>query len=251
MSYPELDKTQGLSIWHVEDYLDLIWKHRGDVKWQPMDIPGIDYVPYENVLPNASLFSKEYAALPAGRRIALKGELLKEAKSWALPAEWADKTEFVAAVRRCCQMTATIQARANRLREAIEEIRNRLRTPDNYRTINAFVEQNRRDVERNTQALQRARFREGSSFLPEVRLAPPPKESPGHYPLIRPKTYPDPVDTSICLRRSTERATKYSTETVDLDVTVRRDVCLGMARPKSGARHSGVLHSLRRFLFGA
>lgn len=182
MNHSELDKSYGLAVWHDEDYLELIWKLRKRASWTPKEIPGIDYVPYENVLPNEARFEAEYAALPSGQRVELTGELLKEAKSWGLPAAWADKTDFVRRVRECRKSPVAIPQRGARLRREIEAIRHRLRTPDNHKTIAAFVVQNGREVAQNTQDLSRAVPRGGLPFLPNVNL-----DGAAHYGVIHPK----------------------------------------------------------------
>lgn len=182
MSYSELDKSYGLAVWHVEDYLALIQENSRSVSWTPWDIPGIDYVPYENVLPNEARFEAEYAALPSGQRVELMGELLKEAKSWGLPAAWPDKADFVRKVRECRKNRFAISARQANLKRAIEAIRHRLRTPDNHKTIAAFVVQNGREVAQNTEALSRAVVRGGLPFLPNVDL-----DGAAHYDVIHPK----------------------------------------------------------------
>lgn len=193
MSYSELDKSYGLAVWHVEDYLALIQKNRRSASWTPLNIPGIDYVPYENVLPNEAKFEAEYAALPSGQRVELTGELLKEAKSWGLSAAWPDKMDFVRKVRECRKDSFAIQARQVRLKKAIEAIRHRLRTPDNHKTIAAFVVQNGREVTQNTQDLSRAVSRGGLPFLPDVDLG-----GTAHYGVIHPKgTRPTRPSTAV------------------------------------------------------
>lgn len=205
MNYIELDKSQGLGVWHAEDYLDLIWKHRGSAKWRPLDIPGIDYVPYENVLPNKARFEAEYAALPSGQRVELTGELLKEAKTWGLPAEWPDKTDFVRRVRECRKNPGAINGRGGRLMQAIIAIERRLRTSDNHKTIEAFVAQNRKEVAYNASVLSRAVLRGGLPFLPNVRL-----DDAVYHGIIHPKaTSAAPPTVTPVLRPKVEAETRH------------------------------------------
>ena len=149
MSYSELDKSHGLSVWHLEDYLDLIQKHQGRVLSCLPDSSEIDYVPYENVLPNESKFAAEYAALPSGQRVELTGELLKEAKTWGLPSVWLDKVDFERAVLEQRKSLDAIWGRWEHLRQAIAEIERLLRTSVNTLTVESFVRQNTLEVNRN------------------------------------------------------------------------------------------------------
>lgn len=206
MSYSELDKSYGLAVWHVEDYLALIQKNRRSVSWTPRDIPGIDYVPYENVLPNESKFAAEYAALPSGQRVELTGELLKEAKSWGLSAAWPDKTDFVRKVRECRKNRYAIPMREARLKRAIEAIRHRLRTPDNHKTIAAFVVQNGREVAQNTKDLLFWVSSGGLPFLPNVDLG-----GAAHYGVIHPKgPLPSRPPVSDALRPKVEPEVRHN-----------------------------------------
>lgn len=264
MNHSELDKSYGLAVWHDEDYLELIWKLRKRASWTPKEIPGIDYVPYENVLPNEARFEAEYAALPSGQRVELTGELLKEAKSWGLSAAWPDKTDFVRAVRKCRKDSFAIQARQTRLKKAVEAIRHRLRTPDNHKTIAAFVAHGRRDVALNTQALSRAVARGGLPFLPNVDL-----DAAAHYGVIhpkvapaapRPQAVPEARRAATPPQRSPDVRFKLGQEKSQTRFSIaKRDVCLEpppqtfarrqpLRRP---AREEGLLRRVWRFLFGA
>lgn len=264
MNHSELDKSYGLAVWHDEDYLELIWKLRKRASWTPKEIPGIDYVPYENVLPNEARFEAEYAALPSGQRVELTGELLKEAKSWGLPAAWADKTDFVRRVRECRKSPVAIPQRGARLRRVIEAIRHRLRTPDNHKTIAAFVVQNGREVAQNTQDLSRAVPRGGLPFLPNVDL-----DGAAHYGLIhpkvapaapRPQAVPEARRAATPPQRSPDVRFKLGQEKSQTRFSIaKRDVCLEpppqtfarrqpLRRP---AREEGLLRRVWRFLFGA
>lgn len=264
MNHSELDKSYGLAVWHDEDYLELIWKLRKRASWTPKEIPGIDYVPYENVLPNEARFEAEYAALPSGQRVELTGELLKEAKSWGLSAAWPDKTDFVRAVRKCRKDSFAIQARQTRLKKAVEAIRHRLRTPDNHKTIAAFVAHGRRDVALNTQALSRAVARGGLPFLPNVDL-----DAAAHYGVIhpkvapaapRPQAVPEARRAATPPQRSPDVRSKLGQEKSQTRFSIaKRDVCLEpppqtfarrqpLRRP---AREEGLLRRVWRFLFGA
>lgn len=264
MNHSELDKSYGLAVWHDEDYLELIWKLRKRASWTPKEIPGIDYVPYENVLPNEARFEAEYAALPSGQRVELTGELLKEAKSWGLSAAWPDKTDFVRAVRKCRKDSFAIQARQTRLKKAVEAIRHRLRTPDNHKTIAAFVAHGRRGVALNTQALSRAVARGGLPFLPNVDL-----DAAAHYGVIHPKTVPTATSTEEVSEAWYEDALSHEVPETQrkkvpyegrvLFSIAKRDVCLEpppqtfarrqpLRRP---AREEGLLRRVWRFLFGA
>ncbi len=264
MNHSELDKSYGLAVWHDEDYLELIWKLRKRASWTPKEIPGIDYVPYENVLPNEARFEAEYAALPSGQRVELTGELLKEAKSWGLPAAWADKTDFVRRVRECRKSPVAIPQRGARLRRVIEAIRHRLRTPDNHKTIAAFVAHGRRDVALNTQALSRAVARGGLPFLPNVDL-----DAAAHYGVIhpkvapaapRPQAVPEARRAATPPQRSPDVRFKLGQEKSQTRFSIaKRDVCLEpppqtfarrqpLRRP---AREEGLLRRVWRFLFGA
>lgn len=264
MNHSELDKSYGLAVWHDEDYLELIWKLRKRASWTPKEIPGIDYVPYENVLPNEARFEAEYAALPSGQRVELTGELLKEAKSWGLPAAWADKTDFVRRVRECRKSPVAIPQRGARLRRVIEAIRHRLRTPDNHKTIAAFVVQNGREVAQNTQDLSRAVPRGGLPFLPNVDL-----DGAAHYGVIhpkvapaapRPQAVPEARRAATPPQRSPDVRFKLGQEKSQTRFSIaKRDVCLEpppqtfarrqpLRRP---AREEGLLRRVWRFLFGA
>lgn len=264
MNHSELDKSYGLAVWHDEDYLELIWKLRKRASWTPKEIPGIDYVPYENVLPNEARFEAEYAALPSGQRVELTGELLKEAKSWGLPAAWADKTDFVRAVRKCRKDPGEINGRNRRLMQVITSIERRLRTPDNHKTIAAFVAHGRRDVALNTQALSRAVARGGLPFLPNVDL-----DAAAHYGVIhpkvapaapRPQAVPEARRAATPPQRSPDVRFKLGQEKSQTRFSIaKRDVCLEpppqtfarrqpLRRP---AREEGLLRRVWRFLFGA
>lgn len=278
MSYSELDKSYGLAVWHVEDYLALIQEHQRRVSWTPWNIPGIDYVPYENVLPNEARFAEEYAALPSGQRVELTGELLKEAKSWGLSAAWVDKTDFVRAVRKCRKDSFAIQARQTRLKKAVEAIRHRLRTPDNHKTIAAFVVQNGRDVTLNTQSLISWVSSGGQPFLPDVDLG-----GAAHYGVIHPKgtpptrppitATPEPkaepegrrdaarpkVTSDIMLKRgnakvptlfSIAKEVKYH-EPSPRTFTEQVTNVAGRQRRQQKEREEGLLRRVWRFLFGA
>lgn len=149
MSYSELDKSHGLVVWHLEDYLDLIQEHRGSVSLFLTDSLEIDYVPYENVLPNETKFKEECIALPNVGQIELTGELLKEAKTWGLPSVWLDKADFERALGEQRKSLDAIWARWEHLRQAIAEIERRLRTSVNTLTVESFVRQNTLEVNRN------------------------------------------------------------------------------------------------------
>ena len=271
MNHSELDKSYGLAVWHDEDYLELIWKLRKRASWTPKEIPGIDYVPYENVLPNEARFEAEYAALPSGQRVELTGELLKEAKSWGLPAAWADKTDFVRRVRECRKSPVAIPQRGARLRRVIEAIRHRLRTPDNHKTIAAFVVQNGREVAQNTQDLSRAVPRGGLPFLPNVDL-----DGAAHYGVIHPKTVPTATSTEEVSEAWYEDALSHEVpETQRKKVPYEGRVLFSIAKevdilkpsPRTFAervtkvaenqrrqrevREEGLLRRVWRFLFGA
>lgn len=230
MSYSELDKSYGLAVWHVEDYLALIQKHQRRVSWTPWDIPGIDYVPYENVLPNEARFAEEYAALPSGQRVELTGELLKEAKSWGLSAAWPDKTDFVRKVRECRKSRVAISARQVNLKRAIEAIRHRLRTPNNHKTIAAFVVQNGREVARNTEDLSFWVSSGGLPFLPDVDLG-----GAAHYGVIHPKGTPP-----VCPPVTVTPGTKAESEGRRDGIRPRRspDVMFKLGREESSTRLS-------------
>ena len=99
MNHSELDKSYGLAVWHDEDYLELIWKLRKRASWTPKEIPGIDYVPYENVLPNEARFEAEYAALPSGQRVQfliVSASSAKAAFFWAVVIRELSDTEVTA-----------------------------------------------------------------------------------------------------------------------------------------------------------
>lgn len=170
--YSDQDKTQGLAIWTVADYLALIWKHRAQGPYLPACLSGIDYVPYENVLPNASRFDAEYVALPEGRPVTLTGELRKEAMTWGLSPRWADKRDFVCAIQGKLKDFFAIQARRTRLLQALEEICRRLHKPDNHKTIEAFRVQNSKEIDANTNDILKGVFRYvlGNPFLPQASL---------------------------------------------------------------------------------
>lgn len=129
--------------------MDLIQKHQGRVLSCLPDSSEIDYVPYENVLPNESRFEAEYAALPSGQRVELSGQLLKEAKTWGLPSVWLDKVDFERAVLEQRKSLDAIWGRWEHLRQAIAEIERRLRTSVNTLTVESFVRQNTLEVNRN------------------------------------------------------------------------------------------------------
>lgn len=278
MSYSELDKTQGLAVWHVEDYLALIKKNQRSAPWMPWDVPGFDYVPYENVLPNESKFAAEYAALPSGQRVELTGELLKEAKTWDLPAAWPDKTNFVRKVRECRKSRRAIAMREARLKRAIEAIRHRLRTPNNHKTIAAFVVQNGREVALNTEALSFWISSGGHPFLPNVNLdnaahydvihpkgtsaarppvapTPSPKEEPkGRRDVASPRRSPDVMfkrgREGASTRLSVGEQIKYHEPSPRIFTKQVTEVAERQRRQQK-AREEGLLRRVWRFLFGA
>lgn len=153
--YDSLDNSRGLSVWDPVSYMDLIRKCQQGGRWRPIEIEGIDYLPYENVLPWESKFRQEYEALPGSGTITLQGELLKEARSWDLPETWENKADFVRACKACRRDTFAINQRKRNLNRVINRIQNELRTAANYKTVEAFVAQNRMEVNADTNDLLR------------------------------------------------------------------------------------------------
>lgn len=90
------DCSRGVAVWHPDDYLALIRKQRGWGRRRLREIEGIDYLPYENVLPWERKFRREYEALPNAGPVSLSGKVAVGACSLhrdalaALPAFWTD-----------------------------------------------------------------------------------------------------------------------------------------------------------------
>lgn len=177
--WDSLDKSRGLAIWHVEDYLDLLRRrHPTTPGWRIRALQGIDNIPYTNVLPWETHFQAEYDVLPDGP-VVLTGELFKEARSWGLEASWPDKAAFVQACRACRTDWKAIHRRNNALQAVIQRIERELRTEENYKTVEGFVRQNRKEVTADFQDLLRAIPRGGRPFLPQVCVPQGPKPKPG------------------------------------------------------------------------
>lgn len=174
------DKSRGLPIWHVEDYLYLLRrKSSGYEHWCKQALNGVDYLPYENVLPRESQFRAEYDALPNIGSFTLTGELLKEAQSWGLPKAWRDKRTFVQRCREKRSDDDAILAHELYLLNAIEHLRNRLykemieHNGNCQKTILAFVAQNKEDVSIDFDRLIEAQGDATRLFLPWVHLDEP------------------------------------------------------------------------------
>ncbi len=159
--YDSLDNSRGLSVWDPVSYMDLIRKCQQSGRWRPIEIEGVDYLPYENVLPWESKFRQEYEALPQSGPVTLQGELLKEARSWELEESWANKADFVRACKACRRDTFAINRRRRNLQQVIDRIQGELRTSANYKTVEAFVVQNRKEVSADTIDLLRWASRGG------------------------------------------------------------------------------------------
>lgn len=157
----DLDTSRGGAVWHPEDYLALVRKRQGGGRWRPVELEGIDNLPYENVLPWESKFKREYEALPGAGPVSLGGELLKEARAWGIAETWQDKEAFMRACRACRRDRFAINGRKQNLYRAIERIRRELRTAANYKTVDAFVVQNRKEVDADTNELLRFASRGG------------------------------------------------------------------------------------------
>lgn len=159
--FDELDKTQGRHVWRTEDYLALIRRERAARPFRVATIAGYDNLPYENVLPWERKFRQEYEALPRCGAVTLKGELLKEARSWGLQETWEDKAAFVRDCMVCRRDCFAINRRKQNLNQVIDRICWSLRTPENCRTVDAFIAQNRKEVAEDTQDLLRFAARGG------------------------------------------------------------------------------------------
>lgn len=155
------DCSRGVAVWHPDDYLALIRKQRGWGRRRLREIEGIDYLPYENVLPWERKFRREYEALPNAGPVSLSGELLKEARSWGLPEAWGDKADFVRACQARRRDRFAINGRRQNLCRVIERLQKELRTAANYKTVDAFVAQNRKEVDADTNELLRFASRGG------------------------------------------------------------------------------------------
>lgn len=251
--WDSLDKSRGLAIWHVEDYLDLLRRrHPTTPGWRIRALQGIDNIPYTNVLPWETHFQAEYDVLPDGP-VSLTGELLKEARAWGLEASWPDKAAFVRECRKCRTDWKAIHRRNNALQAVIQRIERELRTEENYKTVEGFVRQNRKEVTADFQDLLRAIPRGGRPFLPQVCV--PPQETPAGLAAKR-TTSPETL-----FRRKPE--VHYSTEVVGdpgplFSISAQRDPRLTTSwlnealqeRLREPERPQGFLQRLRRFFGG-
>lgn len=159
--FDSLDNSRGLSVWDPVSYMDLIRKCQQSGRWRPIEIEGVDYLPYENVLPWERKFRREYEALPQMGPVTLQGELLKEARSWELEEAWENKADFIRACKACRRDTFAINRRRRNLQQVIDRIQRELRTSANYKTVEAFVAQNRKEVSADTNDLLRWASRGG------------------------------------------------------------------------------------------
>ena len=159
--YGSLDNSRGLSFGDPVSDMDLSRKCPHSGRGRPIESECVDYLPDENVLPWETTFRQAYEALPQSGPVTLQGELLKEDRSWVLEESWAHKADYVRACKACRRDTFAINRRRRNLQQVIDRIQGELRTSANYKTVEAFVVQNRKEVSADTIDLLRWASRGG------------------------------------------------------------------------------------------